>query len=222
MEDQELKNIWKAYDQKLEKLITVNLKYIEAMQAQKARSKINSILISHIIGIVLGTAWVFCLGFLAYHNLDNLYFSISLGMIMIFTGIAVIAYIEHVMIIHQINISENITETQQKLAMVQTSLNKTGRLLILQLPFYCTFFLSENIVAHGDITFWIIQITVTISFTFLTVWLYRNLTPENMHKKWVRVIVDSFGMKSLRKAMEFLNEIEEFKKDVPKSSPSVG
>jgi hypothetical protein len=213
MEPDELKNIWHAHEEKLEKSLILNRKMIEEIQTRKAVSKLNSFLISQWIGIVAGIVWVLFLGFLVYHLLGYLYFSISAGMIMLFTSLAIFVYIKHVVIIGRINIGGSITETQRKLASVQASLINVGRLMFLQTPFYCTFFISDKLVKHGGATFWTIEIVVTAFFTFLSIWLYRSLTSKNMYKKWVRKMIDGLGAKSVRKAMEFVNEIDEFRKE---------
>ncbi|MBL0183310.1 MAG: hypothetical protein IPP96_13835 [Chitinophagaceae bacterium] len=47
----------------------------------------------------------------------------------------------------------------------------------------------------------------------LAIWLYKNLTPGNMHKKWVRAMIKNTPEHtSIMDAQDFLAEIEEFKK----------
>ena len=210
MEIQELKELWKSYDKKLEASLRVNRKILEELQTQKAQSSIRSSIRTQGLGIFIGIFYVLGLGFLVYYNLANLYFSISIGMIMLFTILAIAAYLRHVVILGQINISESILETQKKLSMVQSSDTAIGRLMILQTPFWCTFFLSNTLLEHAGLSFWVIWGPITGALTFGSIWLYRNLTRKNMHKKWVRTLLDSFGGKYIRKASEFLNEIEEF------------
>jgi len=63
------------------------------------------------------------------------------------------------------------------------------------------------------IKFWLISVPISILFTLLSIWLYRNLTLKNMGKKWVRNLVNSTPEHtSVFKAMDFLKEIEEFRK----------
>ena len=42
--------------------------------------------------------------------------------------------------------------------------------------------------------------------------LFKTLTHKNIHRKWVRNFMESFGGKKLSAAMEFLNDIEEYQK----------
>ena len=58
MEDLELKQMWQAYDKKLEKLLVLNLRNFEQLQSQKARTKLNAFVRNHVAWIVLGVLWV--------------------------------------------------------------------------------------------------------------------------------------------------------------------
>ena len=66
-------------------------------------------------------------------------------------------------------------------------------------------------IQDSVVKFCFIAVPITLLFTVLTIWLYKNLTPENMHKKWVKYLInnDSERMPIL-KAQHFLNEIEKF------------
>jgi hypothetical protein len=46
------------------------------------------------------------------------------------------------------------------------------------------------------------------------VWLYREISYKNINKKWVKNIIEKSAGNSVTKAMEFLKELEEFKKDL--------
>lgn len=211
MEELEIKQLWQQYDKRLEESLRINKQIIREMQTQKAESKINSFQIRQVVGLILGIFWVIFLGFLVVNTLNNLYFAISVGLIMLFNIFAIAVYIRNLELLSQINITDNITDSQQKLATIQSSLINVGRILILQTPFYCTFYYSNELVAHAGTLFWLIQLVALSFFTGLSIYLYRTLTYKNIHRKWVRNIIGSFGGKTLTKAMEFLNEIEDYR-----------
>ncbi|KIO75840.1 hypothetical protein TH53_18270 [Pedobacter lusitanus] len=211
MEEQDIKQLWQEYDKKLEKSLALNYKIIREMQTDKATAKISSFQRNQVVVLVLGILWVIFLGFLMYYGRNNLYFFISIGIILLFNVFAVGAYIRHLALLDQINIAESVTQAQQKLSLIQASLNNVGRILILQAPLYCTFYYSDELVAHAGTTFWLIQFVVVTFFIVVSIYLYRTLTMKNIHRKWVRYIMESFGGKSLMKAMEFVREIEEYK-----------
>ncbi len=209
MEDLELKKIWQAYDVKLERLLTLNLQNLEKIQAQKAQSKISSFIRTQITGIVVGMLFVAFLGFLIYH-VPNVFFSVSVGMILLFTAYGTFVYFKHVVLLAQIDVDDSITDTQQRLASVQASSLQAGRILMLQTPFYTTWFYNTDMLQEGN---WLLLIGPPLLFTALTIWLYRSLSLRNAHKKWVRVFLDSFGGKEISQAQAFLQEIETFKQE---------
>ncbi len=215
MEDIELKNMWKANDAKLERLLVLNLKMVEDMQKQKAKSKLKPLMVFRIVAAALGIIWVLFLAFLVLFSLtiSKIFFVVSVTMIMFFSIIAVISYIKQAILIKQINNSESIIEAQEKLAVLQSSTIKIMRLVWLQLPFYTTFFLSPAMFATSNIFLWMLPIVITGIFIFFAVWLYRNINYQNRNKRWFRILFSGEGWASILKAIEFLDEIEEFKKE---------
>lgn len=211
MNESELKNIWQAYDQKINEILTINKKQLRELQSQKAETKIQSFLRNHIRVMLLGVLWIFVLGFLVYHTLHNIYFTVSVSGIIVFNVFAVVLYLRHILILIEINVADSITATQKKLAKVYTSYTNAGRVLLLQAPFFCTWWYTDELVQNGDAVFWSIQIIVVSFFTAISIYLFRQLSPNNPSDKWRKRSEKHFGAAKLQKAMEFLNEIEETK-----------
>lgn len=218
----ELQNIWKAYDQKLEEARVLNLqswvlnfKSFEALQTQKAKSKLNALGRFKTWVIVAGILWVAFLGFLIYHSLtfSKIFFVLSAGIIAFTTLIAVIVYIQHVIWIRQIDNSETVVEVQQKAAQLQASTLQVVRILFLQMPFYTTWWFTPQMITGGDLKFWLLTIPITLLFTFLSIWLYRNINYKNAEKKWFKILFNSPEWTSVAKAIQFVREIEDYKND---------
>jgi uncharacterized membrane protein len=212
MEDITLKNLWKAQEEKLDRSMKLNLFILESLQKQKVRSKLNSLARLKLVAVIVGIIWALFLGLLISGNqLQNIYFTVSVGMIMLITILAIAAYIKHIALIRQLDYSEAITTTQKKLSKLQAS-TFNSRFILLQTPFYTTWFWSTEMINSG-IKFWLIAVPITLLFTVLTIWLFRNLTPAKMHKKWVKALIKNDPEHiSIMEAQNFLNEIEEFKK----------
>jgi hypothetical protein len=84
----------------------------------------------------------------------------------------------------------------------------------VQLPFWSTFFVSNELLRKGGREFWMIEIPITLFLTILAVILYKNITIENAQKKkWIKGMIRGAGMKSVTRAMDFLQEIENFKSE---------
>ena len=213
MEELDIKQLWHAYDLKLERSLQLNQKIMRELQSQKAENNISSFRRNQVAGVIVGILWVLILVFLTIAGHKNIYFAGSMGLIALFNIFAVATYIRHLALLSRVNITDNITGAQQKLATIQSSLNNAGRILILQAPLWCTFWYSQQLVDHGGTTFWLINLTVVTCFVILSVYLYNKLTYKNIHIKWVKAFMEGFGGKKLIKAMEFLNDIEEYKTD---------
>lgn len=223
MEDLELKNIWKEYDKKIEeaKILNlqswvVNLQTFEHLQTQKAKSKLNGVSTRKKWMIFLGIAWIAFLVFLLFNSLQfsKIFFAFSIGAITIFNIIAVVTYIKHTVLISEIDNSESLVETQKKLAELQTSTLQITRILFLQTPFYCTFSWSQLWITGSPVSFWLISFPITIFFIWLSLWLYKNISYKNVNKKWFKILFSGKEWTSVTKAMQYLNEIDEFKKEL--------
>ncbi len=213
MNEMDLKSAWQSYDKKLDRLLEVNFQQLKEIQSIKAESKINSFKKGHVIVMLLGVAWIWFLSFLVYHTWTNLYFTISVGLIILFNVFAVALYLRHIVILSSINIAQSITETQRKLARVYTSYVQVGRILLLQTPLYCTWWYTNDLVQHGGPVFWTIQILVVTLLTGLAIYMFLKLSLKSKDSNWVKRTDKLFGTEKLQKAIEFLNEIEEFKKE---------
>jgi hypothetical protein len=223
MEDIELNNIWQSYDRKIEeaRLLNLqswalNLRCFENLQIRKAQSKLHSLYRFKTFAVVLGVVWVLFLGLLvSVNHFRNVFFSVSVTMITLFSIFAIAAYIKHIVLINQLNYSESITDMQKKLAGLQLSTINTTRIVWLQLPFYTTWFWSNQFIIDTGTRFWLIVLPVTLLFCVAAIFLFKNITTKNMHKKWVRALMMAGPeYKSVIKAREFIGQIEEFKKDL--------
>ena len=222
MDDLELSNLWKQYDQTIERANilhlqswVLHLKTFEYLQTEKAKSKLKSLSSFKKWMIVLGILWVLLLVFLIVHSLvwSKLFFVLSLTAIAGFNIYAVMVYIRHTLLIEEIDNSEGLIEVQEKTARLKASTLQATRILILQTPFYSTFFWSFSWV-RSDPAFWYITFPVTLLLTLFSIWLYRNINLVNADKRWFKLLFGSKEWTSVIKAMKYLKEIEEYKKQV--------
>jgi hypothetical protein len=213
MNELELKTIWQSYDKKIDRILEINKQQLYALQTEKAESKIRSFIKGHTATMLLGIIWIAFLAFLVYHSLDKVYFSVSVGLLIVFNIFAVIAYIRHIAILSSVTITESITETQKKIALVRTSDNLVGRILLLQTPLYCTWWYTEDLMQNGGVFFWTVNAIIVALFTAVAIFLFIKLSPTNQSAKWIRWTDKFFGSEKLIKASEFLKEIEEYKKE---------
>jgi hypothetical protein len=222
MNDIELKDLLASYNHKLEEARALNLQSwvlnlecFETLQQQKAKSNLKSLINFKMVAVVLGILWVSFLGFLFFHSLEisKIFFLISTGAIMLITSAAIIVYVYHIVLINKINNSENVLKTQETIAHLKLSTINITRILFLQAPFYCTFWWSISFIVDAPLSFWLISFPVALAFTFASIWLWKNISMKNVHKKWFKVLFNSPEWNSLIKANNFLEEINNFRKE---------
>lgn len=222
MTDIELQKIWSSYDQKLEeaRLLNMqswvlNMQCYEALQSQKAKSKLKSLLAIKWVAVFFGILWILFVGFLVYHSfsMSRIVFVICGIANMIITLVAIALYIQQIIYIRQIDNSETVVEVQRKIASLRLSTLNAPRVLFLSLPLYSAFYISKEMLEHAGALWLTIQFGCIAIFIFLAIWLYRNINFKNMDKKWFRLLFSSSEWTSITKAMELLDEIEEFKRE---------
>ncbi|HWB26899.1 MAG TPA: hypothetical protein VG738_15555 [Chitinophagaceae bacterium] len=221
MEDIELQKLWAEIDNKLEqaKLLNLqswalNLQNKEAQQMAKAQHRLRRVTHFKLWAVVLGIVWAALLLFLVFNHLtwQGIFFNISAGTIAALTILAVVVYIWHIVLLKQVDESNTIAETQQTLARLQSSTIRIAGIGWLQMPFYATFFITPAMLHNAGAAFWVIELTVTGLLTSAAIWLYRNIHYRNMHKKWFKILFSSPEWTQVIKAMEFLQEVDEWKK----------
>jgi hypothetical protein len=226
MEEQDIKNIWKTYDARLQEAKeqsdrswALNLRLFEEMQSRKAGSALRKLKILKTTGIVVTVLYLVALGWalafaITHYSSAWNYFIVSMGAIFIINFKGLSDYVRHLIMASEINYSGSVTEVQQKLSRLQMSIVQHTRFMYLQIPFWSTFYLSDKWFPHSvGWAYIIIHVICTGAMVYASYWLYTRLTVENMQKsKFIRKLVGGSGIGSVSKAMEFYREIEEFKK----------
>jgi len=206
--------LWKTYDAKLEHSLQLNLRLLKEVQTQKTKSVLRMVMAGRVLGIVLGVLYEIILCVACWYVRSQPVMAISIGVFIVVTGIAMGAYWWEMVLIGRISYADNIVDTQEMLAGIQSSIIRTLRISWIQLPFWATFFVSNELMRKGGPVFWAVEIPLVLAFTVIAIILFRNLTPENMERrKWVRKLAQGTGWKSVTRAIGFMQEIKEFKQE---------
>lgn len=219
MENIEIINIWKSYDKKLEQNLLLNKSIAEQITREKVKSALSSMTLTKLLAVVIGVVWVVILDFVLTNLILNafdqvsIFFLVSAGIQVLITKVAIGIYVHQLVHIHQTDISESIAETQERLATLKSSTLLVTRILFLQLPVWTTFHLQSSILQSGNYFLFILQTLVTLSFSYLSIWLFINIKYENKEKKWFRLLFGGYEWTPIIKSMELLKQVEEFKRD---------
>ena len=219
MENIELISIWKEQNAKIEKVIAINQLLLKETINNKAKTTLQSLIRLKTAGIIAFVFYLLLLAYLLIYAFSNYssawnYFIVSFSVIALVNIKGFADYIKHLVWTNNINYNGSIMEIQQQLSRLQLSIINHSKIMILQIPFWTTFYLSNlwfpQEVGLGYVIF---QILLTGSFVYITYWLYKQHKLESLRKKWFRNMIAGSGGKSVEKALEFYKEMEEFEKE---------
>jgi len=217
MEETNFVLLWKEHYDKIDESLAINRQLLKENITQKAEHALQSLAKFKTRGIIAAIIYLILLGTILFYAISNYtsaanYFIVSIGAIFLINVKALYDYIKHLVWINNIDYCGSIVEIQGKLTQLQVSILHHSRFMVLQFPFWTTFYLSDNWFPHaagsGYIAF---QFVLTASFTLLAYWLYKNQTMENAQKKWAKLFIEGSGGKTVIKAIKFYQEIESFK-----------
>ena len=212
MEDKDLMNIWKQYDKKLDKVLAVNQQLTEEVTKLKVNSTLRKAKPIKWVAIALGIPWSIFLTSLAVLGVlgGNPFFAISFGAIALIMNFVLGVYIYHLVLMYQIDNSNSVIESQEKLAKLKISSIQGTRIAFLQLPFWTMFWLSTEIFSNAPVLL-IAHTIIFLVFAYTAIWLYRNIKIENMNKPWMKFLFSGIEWEPIIQSIDMLGQIEEYK-----------
>lgn len=217
MNELELKKLWQTTNDKLEESIVINKKNTDDITRVKVHSIIGSMKPIKIFTLLVGILWV-GIGGIALSSISlnsfpeaNKFFLFSASIQVSLTAIALYVYLYQLITIYQVDITDPIIRTQEKLSNLKVSTLWVTRILFLQLPVWTTFWWNETMLTDWSIFQWVVTLFFTVSFTTIALWLFFNIKYENRNKKWFQLIFSGKEWTPVMKSMELLEQVEEYK-----------
>lgn len=219
MDNTELISIWKQQNAKIEKTLAINELLLKEVINNKAKTSLKSLIRLKTAGIIAFVLYLLLLSYVLVYVLSNYssawnYFIVSVSVIILVNIKGFSDYVKHLIWANNINYNGSVMEIQQQMSRLQLSIINHAKTMCLQIPFYTTFYLSNQWfpkeVGYGYI---ISQVILTGSFVYFSYWLYKKHKPENLSKKWFRKMIAGSGGEAVMQAMKFYKEMEEFEKD---------
>lgn len=217
MEAVELNKIMEAYDNKLDKTLRLNLSSMNELQLEKPQNSTKKILRYRISEVVIFSFLALFLGWYIANNLDQSHLVISGIILHVFTLIALVGSIGQVVLLQQIDFSKPIVEIRKKIELVNSHGLLFVKLIFLSAPVWWSYaivgldlFLGFDIYVHLEQDFVVRYLVINFLLIIPLVWILNKLSYKNLHIKWVRKTIRFFTGTKTMKALEFLNDIEEF------------
>lgn len=217
MNENELKMLWQATNEKVEGSLRVNRENTDEITRLKAQNLLASMKPTKIFTLIAGIIWVTAVGSLLGNLIVNhaggvsMYFLLSATMQVLLTAIAIGVYVYQLDLINKIDVSDTVLTIQEKVSKLKVSTFNVTRLLFLQLPVWTTFYWNEKMFAAGNWLLWILQGIITLSFTYIAIWLFTNIRYENRNKKWFQLIFSGKEWQPILQSMELLSQIEQYR-----------
>jgi hypothetical protein len=215
MNDKDLKYLWKTGNEQIAIGQTSDKTNLDNLTKRNVTYFLSSMKPIKIFTLFVGMLWVFGLGYVlikltinAYEQVSP-YFLYSAYFQLMLTAIAVILYIFQLSTLYRIDFDKPVIILQKTLINLKVSTLNITRILILQLPFWTTFYWNESMFKNGTLALFIFQGTVTLSFTYLAIWLFFNLTFENADKWWFKILLQGKEWEPLMTSIHILNDMEE-------------
>ena len=219
MEEVELKRILEAYDNKLDKTLSLNISVMKKLQLEKPQSSTKEFLIYRIFEVVSFSFIVMFLGWYIANNWGQTHLVISGVIVHIFALVALVGSIGQVVLLRQIDFSKPIVEIRKKIELVNAHGLLFIKLIFLSTPIWWSYaivsldlFLGVDLYVHLKPDFVVTYLVVNFLLIVPLVWAFNRLSYKNLHIKWVRKTIRLFTGTKTMKAMEFLNDIEKFEK----------
>jgi len=219
MEADELKEIMASYDAKLDSILSLNESSLKKMKLDNTRKQTRYIVILRSIEVVSFGILAIILGGYIVDNWSSTHLAISGIILHIFTLIALIGSIGQLVLLQQIDYAKPIVEIRKKIELVNSHSLLFLKLMLLSAPIWWAYpivafdgFFNIDLFTHMDPDFVLKYVIVNALLIFPLVWLLNKLTHKNIHVKWIRKTMGFLTGTKTKKALEFLNEIEEFAK----------
>lgn len=216
MNELDVKMLWQQSQQKIEALVQVNRRAEEDITRLKVNSLLGTMKPVKIFAIVAGLLWVIVVGgfiaslFINHFSAASPFLLFAGTVQVLLTALAVAMYSYQLYLIHSIDFSEPVLAIQERLAKLITSTLNVSRILFLQLPLWQMFFWNDTMFRQDNWAWWIMNIIITITFTFLAIWLFVNIRIENKDKRWFKWLFNGPEWKPVMESVEMLKQIERF------------
>ena len=217
MEAVELNKIMEAYDNKLDKTLRLNLSSMNELQLEKPQNSTKKILRYRIFEVVIFSFMALFLGWYIANNWGQTHLVISGIILHVFTLIALVGSIGQVVLLQQVDFSKPIVEIRKKIELVNSHGLLFVKLIFLSAPVWWSYSLvaidllfGVDLFLHLDSDFVVRYLVINFLLIIPLIWIFNKLSYKNLHIKWVRKSIRLFTGTKTMKALEFLNDIEEF------------
>lgn len=213
METTELQNIWKSYDQKIDKILTINKQIAIDLTRQKFNNQIGRLVRPKWTAVFLGIPYtLLLLAVTSIAVIAGAYFvAFGFGAISIIMTVLLIRYFFQLHLINQIRKSDEVLSTQQQLSSLKLSSFRSLNLAIFQLPFWSVCWVSIDALKDSPVVYGGINLLIFILLACAAYWLFQKMSYKNKESKVREFFLSGEEWEPIIKSAELLEQIKEYK-----------
>ena len=222
MELEELKSLWKANDEKLNRTVQLNMQLLKEVNFNKAGKKLRILLLCKIIEMAILLFIAVFLWNFSFKYIEVPGFCIPSIVLAAFITAGIISDIRQLAMIIQIQSggATPVSQLQKKIEKLKLLIVTYTQMSFITIPLYpLIMIVGAKIFFHVDC--WVPQHRMFLMANFLTglllfplfIWLYRQLSKPDGKRPWVNDFLSGSGWNQAVLAQQFLNEIEVFEKE---------
>jgi len=209
MTNQELENIWRAQDDKLDQLLTLNKSIAIDLSRSKLDKQISRLYWPKWTGLIIGIPYTLLLiAITVIASLAKAYFvAIGFGTIAALMIILLISYAYQLNLISQIKNSEEVLTTQQQLAKLRISSYNCLCLSIFQLPFWSLCWVSLGALQESPFIYGGVNLLIFSLLSYISYWLYYKISYRNTESKLRDFFLSGAEWNPIVRSGELLDQI---------------
>jgi hypothetical protein len=210
---EKLQDTWSKHEEKLQKSIELNLELLKRVNVKSARSKMKSLVWINISTLVFYQAVMWFFVYYTINHWPQVQYMIAGAILAAWSGVISYGAIKQLKLISEVDYAGPVTLVQKQLQKVKIAIVHFLRMALMILPLHMAFVVVINeILFNVDLIkvadpVWMIAQTLVLILP--TIWIYRNLSPKNVHKKWMNWLLQGNGSQ-INEAQNFMKEIEKF------------
>jgi len=216
MKDIELTEIWKSYDQKLNKTFSLNNQLVEEITMLKVINLLKKLKAPKRRAILIGVPYILFLFFLAFigYKANAPFVMIGFGSIAVFMIIVMAFYIYQIHLINKIDNNQSIIETQKRISNLKVSSFNTLRITILQIPFWIICWISFDTLKNSPFLYGGINLILFIGFSYFIYLIYKKINISNLNSKVNKFLFSGYEWKTLIESSKLLKELNQYETEI--------
>lgn len=212
MNDKELINIWKSYDQKLDQVLVLNKQITYDLTKKKLNKTINKMKYPIKMMLFIGapyTLLLFIITFIAFKS-GGFFVCLGFGTISIIMAIVFGRYLYHLKLIADINRHHDIVVVQEKMSRLKLSVFNSTKLAIVQIPFWVICWMSLDALKNAPLLYGGVNAIIFLSFSIFAYWLFKNISIQKKDSKVSSFFLSGSDWDPLIKSASILDQLKEY------------